>query len=103
QGLDAVGMDFLCTPSNFMRRVALREWGVARDATFVAYNAADARPTAWRPPWRRFARDPHRLVYASHPSKGLEAAIGVLRLLRRSEPRFELHVYGGTRLWGEPD
>jgi glycosyltransferase involved in cell wall biosynthesis len=45
-------------------------------------------------------RNPFRIGYATHPSKGLDAAVAVLRLLRRQEPRFELHVFGGRRLWG---
>lgn len=46
-------------------------------------------------------RDPFRLIYSSHPSKGLAPAIGLLRLLRQTDSRYELHVYGGSRLWGQ--
>jgi glycosyltransferase involved in cell wall biosynthesis len=100
-GLHEMGLDFLCAPSNFIRAVAQREWGVAPAETFVAYNAADgARP--W-PGWLEPRRDPFRLVYTSHPSKGLDAAIGVKRTLRRRDARFHLHVYGGARLWGQQE
>jgi glycosyltransferase involved in cell wall biosynthesis len=51
----------------------------------------------------RVSRDPYRLIYSGHPSKGLEAALGVVRLLRAQNPRFELHIYGGNRLWGEKE
>jgi len=100
RGLHEVGMDVLCVPSNFIRRVAEREWNVPGSAIFVAYNAADPLR-----PWpllggRVPARDPYRLVYTSHPSKGLDAALGVLRVLRRRDARYCLHVYGGARLWG---
>jgi glycosyltransferase involved in cell wall biosynthesis len=103
QGLHDVGMDFLCAPSNFIRRIALRDWGVAPGAAFVAYNAADGRRIASLPGWGRPRRDPRRLVYTSHPSKGLDAALGVLRILRQRDAGFTLHVYGGARLWGEAE
>src|SRR5262245_7101589 len=67
-GLDEVGMDVLCTTSNFMRRVALDKWGIRAGTTFVAYNGADARPPRRLLPRTR-PRDVHRLVYASHPAK----------------------------------
>jgi glycosyltransferase involved in cell wall biosynthesis len=40
-------------------------------------------------------------VYFSHPSKGLEPAVGVLQRLRRAEPEWQLSVFGGPELWGE--
>ena len=101
--LHEVPFDFLCTPSNFVRRVALREWNLPPSAMFVAYNAADPAPVSrWslRP---RPARDPYRLVYMSHPDKGLAAAIGVLRELRRRDRRYHLHVYGSARLSGQAE
>jgi glycosyltransferase involved in cell wall biosynthesis len=48
-------------------------------------------------------RDPYSLVYISHPSKGLSAAIEVLNLLREKDKRFFLHVFGGDALWGGND
>jgi glycosyltransferase involved in cell wall biosynthesis len=43
------------------------------------------------------------MVYTGHPVKGLDAAMELLRLLRREDQRFTLHVYGGRRLWGQAD
>lgn len=43
------------------------------------------------------------MIYSSHPSKGLTAAIGVLQALQKKAPRFTLHVCGGNRLWGGVD
>jgi glycosyltransferase involved in cell wall biosynthesis len=102
-GLHEVGLDSLGVPSNFVRRVARREWGVPGTAIFVAYNAADGVRR-----WPLFGggvalRDPFRLIYTSHPAKGLDAAIDVLRILRRRDARYHLHVYGSERLWGEPE
>jgi glycosyltransferase involved in cell wall biosynthesis len=102
-GLHEVGLDYLCAPSNFIRRVAQREWAVAPAETFVAYNAADGARARPHLGWRVRPRDPYRLVYTSHPSKGLDAAIGVLRVLRTRDSRYHLHVYGGARLWGQDE
>lgn len=48
-------------------------------------------------------RDLHSLVYLSHPSKGLNAAMEVLKILRKDDLRFSLHSYGGNKLWGESE
>lgn len=46
-------------------------------------------------------RDPRLLVYTSHPSKGLDAALGVLDGLRRRDEHWHLRLYGGAGLWGQ--
>jgi glycosyltransferase involved in cell wall biosynthesis len=101
KALDAVGMDYLYAPSNFIRTLARDSWGVAQEKIYVTHNGVTRREPGRKrkPP----ARDLHRLIYNSHPSKGLAAAIEVVRLLRKEDPRFELHVYGGTQLWGQAD
>jgi glycosyltransferase involved in cell wall biosynthesis len=73
---------------------------VPGERLFVVYNGYEEEHFNRAQIWR-FRRDPRRLVYFSHPSKGLEAAIGVLRQLRQAEPAFELIVFGGPELWGE--
>jgi glycosyltransferase involved in cell wall biosynthesis len=49
------------------------------------------------------ARDSRRLIYSSHPSKGLAPAEKITRKLRERDPRFALHWFGGNRLWGGAD
>ncbi len=98
-GLENFGPDSLYAPSNFIRDVAVDEWGLPPDWVYVSYNGYEERQFQ-KAEARRPVRDLHRLVYFSHPSKGLEPAKGVLRLLRMRDPRFELHVYGGEALWG---
>lgn len=101
-GFDDVGYDYTVNVSNFLRRMIRDQWGVPSERCFVAYPGAFASRRRWawsRPP----ARNPFRLIYTGHPTKGLEAAVGVLRILRRADRRFELHIFGGTRLWGEED
>jgi glycosyltransferase involved in cell wall biosynthesis len=99
-GLERVGYHFVYAKSNFLRDVAMGEWGVPQEKIFVAYNGfeeADFRRAEKRPP----PRDPHRLVYFSHPSKGLDTAIAITKLLRKTDPRFHLAVFGGPQLWGQ--
>ncbi len=107
-GLEKVAYDFLVAPSNYVRRVVVGGWGVPPNRCLVIPNGVPEVPAGWRSWWpfrvvRRERRDPFRMVYTGHPMKGLDAAVELLRLLRREDPRFTLHVYGGRRLWGQTD
>lgn len=97
QGLDLVPMDHLIAPSNFIRDVARDDWGVDPRRVFVSHHGVRRRLFAAS----RETASLHRIAYATHPSKGLDAAIAVLRVLRRHDARFELHVFGGPGLWGQ--
>ena len=97
QGLEALQPDHVVAVSNFIRGVALKEWGIPAAQTAVVYNGYTPDPEGESDPP---ARDPHTLIYTSHPSKGLQAAIAVTRILRERDPRFNLQVYGGPGLWG---
>lgn len=99
QGLGDVPYDFVYTPSNFIRRTARDEWRVVPQRLATFFHGVDgALLTA-----ARSSRDPFRLLYAGHPDKGLDAAVGVLRILRREEPRFALDIFGGGGIYGQPD
>ena len=98
-GLDELKPRYVVGVSNFVRRVMAEEWGLPAEQLFVIYNGATelpARHGLGGPP----RRDPFGLIYASHPSKGLDAALGVLRRLRSRDPRYNLQVYGSNALWG---
>lgn len=84
--------------SNFVRGVATATWGLAPERLAVLHNGVD-RALFSMP----VDRDPHLLLYTSHPSKGLEAAKAVLRRLRVHDPRFRLAVCGGPGLWGHEE
>jgi glycosyltransferase involved in cell wall biosynthesis len=101
QGLDAVGYDFLVAPSNYIRRIAGESWGVPAGRRLVVPNGVP-EPARGLFTCRR-ERDPFRLVYTGHPSKGLEAAFGLLRRLRAEDRRYRLDVFGGPRLWGQAE
>jgi glycosyltransferase involved in cell wall biosynthesis len=99
-GLDRVSFDCLYAVSNFVASIAQREWALPLARIFVAYNGFEEGyfDGAERDD---IPRDPFRLAYVSHPSKGLSAAKAVLRILRRANPRFHLVVFGGRGLWGD--
>jgi glycosyltransferase involved in cell wall biosynthesis len=97
-GLDVVGWDAVVAPSNYVRH-ALDSWGVPPARRWVVPNGVPE--VSWRWPFRR--RDPRRLVYTSHPDKGLGPALALLERLRRHDARFHLELYGGSALWGQPE
>jgi glycosyltransferase involved in cell wall biosynthesis len=101
-GLDDVGYHFIYAKSNFLRQVAHEEWGVPEDKIFVAYNGFEEE-TFKRAEKSRIDRDPHRLVYFSHPSKGLYTASDILQRLRSVDSRFHLVLFGGNQLWGQEE
>lgn len=97
--IDYLQPDIYLVASNFLRDVVLRRWEATPEMVFVMHHGlkqtlfeqAEANPVE---------RDPYALVYTGHPSKGLDAAISVLRRLRIHDDRFHLDVYGGNALWG---
>jgi len=101
-GLDKVEYDFIYAKSNFLRRVARDEWGVEEDKIFVAYNGFEELDFKDAERGQK-ERHPHRLVYFSHPSKGLDTAIAITKLLRQSNPSFHLSIFGGNQLWGQEE
>jgi glycosyltransferase involved in cell wall biosynthesis len=102
QGLAQARPDFIIPASNFLHETISAEWGVEKKVKLaVIYNGApDLNGNCFT---RQPQRDSFSLAYTSHPSKGLDAAVGVLQFLRQQEPRFKLHVFGGDALWGGQD
>ena len=100
KGLSSYPYDFVYVPSNFLRRKVVTGWGVASNKVVVSYHGVMEVNYASRTR-RSPRRSPFSLLYAGHPSKGLETAIAILRSLRETDQRFHLHVYGDAGLWGE--
>jgi glycosyltransferase involved in cell wall biosynthesis/ubiquinone/menaquinone biosynthesis C-methylase UbiE len=100
RGLEAFHPDFLYVASNFLRDVAVREWGFPAERIFVCYNGLeqDAFRTAEA---AAVPRDPKALVYIGHPRKGLENALAIFRLLKARDPDFTLEILGGPEIWGQ--
>jgi glycosyltransferase involved in cell wall biosynthesis len=102
KGLEQLEKDELIPVSTFLYNVIQDQWGLqANQKIFTIYNGATRVGSKQLDFFVR--KDPYSLVYASHPSKGLNAALSVLRLVREQEPRFKLHVFGGDALWGGID
>ena len=98
-GIDQFQWCCIYAVSNFIGGVARDMWGVAEEAIFVSYNAFEESLFVQAEAEGR-RRDPYRLVYFSHPSKGLDTALAVLERLRSFDRRFHLRVLGGDGLWG---
>jgi len=99
-GIDLEFFDYIYALSNFVRDIIVNRWGVEAHKLFTAHRGVKEDHYDL-PKDKTIKRDPFGIVYTSHPSKGLEAAIKILNNLKREEPRFSLHVYGGYSLWGE--
>ena len=98
-GMDEIGWDSCYAVSNFIGGIAREQWGIPAVRIFVSYNAFDEALFAGAEA-EGLKRDPYRLVYFSHPSKGLETAVAVFERLRAQDRRFTLRVFGGEELWG---
>jgi polysaccharide pyruvyl transferase CsaB len=100
--LEAVAPDYVYVASNFLRDVCVDRWGVPANKVFVCYNGLKqdvfARIASAAPD-----RDPFALAFVGPPEKGLDAAIAILSRLRAHDARYQLHVFGGPRLWGQPE
>lgn len=93
---EACQPDYVYAVSKFIRRRVV-EWGYPGERVLVQYNGYS--PIAFSD-HGDVERDLHRLVYVSHPSKGLDHALVVLHRLRQRDSHFHLDVYGGQQLWG---
>ena len=96
---DQLRPDTFYACSNFIRNEVLGA-GVPGEKLFVSYHGVNS--------WNKRSligplRDRRRLIYSSHPFKGLAAAVELTRRLREHDNRFRLHCFGGQRLCGRPE
>ena len=98
RGAELIHWDALYAPSNFIAGVIRSEWPIGHLPVWVMHHGVVRRRRWFRP-----KRNPYRLIYTSHPSKGLDGALALVRLLREEDRRFELVVCGGNGLWGQKD
>jgi glycosyltransferase involved in cell wall biosynthesis len=102
QGLHELNPDYVYVPSRFIGDIAFEEWGVEARKIVVANNFYDEK-VATAVDSELISRDPKRMVYSAHPSKGLGAAVCILERLRETDPEFVLDIFGGDALWGQSD
>lgn len=101
QGMDSTPFDYVYAPSNYIKQIVVSEWGVPQNKVFVSHRGVQEenfRHELFQP-----YRDPYTLVYAGHPSKGLNTAVSIFKILKERDRRFSLHVYGDNSLWGEEE
>jgi glycosyltransferase involved in cell wall biosynthesis len=91
--------DYIYILSNFVRGVAEKQWHINPNRFFVVYHGiAEENFGA-----AKIKRDPHKLAYLGHPSKGLDTAITIFRMLKQVDTEYSFHIFGGNRLWGGQD
>ncbi len=94
--VDYQDFDYVYFPSNFVKERFCRQVPLNQKRILTTYRGVE------EPNFKTSStRDPFTLVYLGHPEKGLEDALSILRMLRKIEPRFCLHVFGGYGLWGD--
>jgi glycosyltransferase involved in cell wall biosynthesis len=102
RGVEQIPFDRFYAISNFIRTIMHDEWGLPLNRIFVSHHGV-ARDFFQQEQANTFAkkRNPFRLAYLGHPQKGREAAIGILKTLRKRDSRYHLHLFGDERLWGQ--
>jgi glycosyltransferase involved in cell wall biosynthesis len=102
RGSQQIEFDRFYAISNFIKTVMHDDWQVPLDRIFVSYHGVSRdyfqhnqlNTTVEK-------RNPFRLAYLGHPQKGRQAAIGILKYLRKKDSRYHLRLFGDERLWGE--
>ncbi len=101
-GLKEIEIDRFYAVSNFLRGTMHDQWGLPANRIFVSYHGVIRESFQNDQPGAKpIKRDPFRLAYLGHPQKGREAAIGILKLLRKKDARYQLYLFGDERLWGQ--
>ena len=101
KGYENTYFDFIYSPSNYINQKVTTNWRLPENRLFVTHRGIEDdlfNQEREHPP----IRDQHRLIYAGHPSKGMDTAIALLRILQGHDPYFSLHIFGGNQLWGQP-
>ena len=99
KGVNRLEFDSYFGPSNFIRDRIVKAWGVSAEKVFISPRGVVR--SFFTPKFAVPDRDDYSLSYSGHTSKGLEAALGILKCLRTYDSRFTLHVFGGSQLWGD--
>jgi glycosyltransferase involved in cell wall biosynthesis len=100
EGIAPAYFDAIYALSNFVREISVKQWKIDPGKVFVTHRGVK---TEFYKLHKAKKRNPFHLVYCGHPSKGLDAAIEVMKVLRHRDQRYKLNVFGGSRLWGETE
>jgi glycosyltransferase involved in cell wall biosynthesis len=97
KGCDELEFDYIYAPSNFISKIVRSEWSTDVRKLFVSYHGVEDSLFDKAEAQRNI----YKLIYCSHPSKGLDSAIELFKILHNFDRRFSLDIYGGYRLWGQ--
>ena len=99
-GVEDRSWDGIVCVSHFVKNHFLEKTRIPREKYCVIHNGVD--PALFKFQYRFIKRNPHRIVFASHPVKGLDRVIRIVDSLRKTvSDRFHLDVFGGYKLWGQ--
>lgn len=94
--VDYQDFDYVYFPSNFVKERFCSQVPLDQKRILTSYRGVEASYFK-----NKSTRDPFALVYLGHPEKGLEDALSILRMLRKTDARYILHVFGGYGMWGD--
>jgi glycosyltransferase involved in cell wall biosynthesis len=105
KGIEEYEWNGIVCVSHFVKNYFTKTTQIPVEKFFVIHNGLDTNLFKW---YYRFTvkRNPYGIVFASHPIKGLDKVIYLIKELREKiSPHFFLDVYGGYKLWGndQPD
>jgi len=101
KGMEDQSWDGIVCVSHFVKNHFLEKTRIPRERFSVIHNGIDRDLFSFHYGFTK--RDPYRIVFASHPVKGLDEVIRIVDSLRKTvSDRFHLEVFGGYKLWG-PD
>ena len=98
-GLEELAPDALCAKSNFLLHEITSNWSNQTASRVVIYNGYVKQHFEVRA--SSVEKDLHAVAYTSHPEKGLDQAVRVVRELRSEGTSHRLFVLGTEALWGQ--
>jgi glycosyltransferase involved in cell wall biosynthesis len=102
-GIDNTFFDYYYANSEFLKKRAIQEWKFPFEkvlATHQGYDPEDFLGIQTD----SIERNPYAIVFASHPSKGLNRIIEIIEQLRKDvSNKLNLDIYGGFKLWDDND
>jgi polysaccharide pyruvyl transferase CsaB len=101
RGLEPGYFDFFYAISHYLKERLVREWGLPYEQVVAVEHGYD--PEDILPPDPATVRNMHGIIFASHPSKGLNRVIDIIRDLMNRDSAFFLDIYGGAKLWNDRD
>jgi len=98
-GMEGFDWSGLICVSHYVKDHFTKTSKIPKERFSVIHNGVDLKD--FKPWYGLIRRNPYGIVFASHPIKGLDQVLRLIRALREEiSPHFFLDVYGGYQLWG---